>query len=265
MVIDIHTHIFPDELAPKAKETLTRNINYAFLPYTDLTKKGLLEVMDIWGVDISVIQTIITKPSQLEKTNLWAHSVACDRVIPFGGIFPHSPTYKQDIDFVASLGLKGIKFHAEYQDFYVDSPQMLKIYDYAFSKGLIIMQHAGEDIGMPGPYKSNPQRFARVVDQMQGGVMILGHLGGHRQWDQVYEHLMGKNIYLDTSMGFSYYSPEIFLKIVNAHDKDKILFGSDSPWSNGLEEIKKLKELIKDKERQDLILYKNGAKILNLK
>jgi hypothetical protein len=28
--------------------------------------------------------------------------------------------YKRDIDFVVSLGLKGLKFHPEYQDFIVD-------------------------------------------------------------------------------------------------------------------------------------------------
>ena len=232
MIIDIHTHIFPDALASKAKETLLNNVNYRYEPQTNLTEKGLLEKMDLWGIDISVVQPVITKKTQLINTNLWAQSISSDRIISFGGIYPHTEDYKEDINFVCSLGLKGLKFHAEYQDFDVDSPQMLKIYDYALSKGLILLHHAGEDHGMPGPYKSNPKKFANIVDNMKGGIIIAAHLGGHNQWDDVERYLVGKNIYLDTSMGFEYFSAEQFLRIVHAHGADNRLLGSDSPLSN---------------------------------
>ena len=265
MIIDFHTHIFPDALAPKGLETLNKNSNNQFTPVTDMTKHGLLKIMDLWGIDISVVQPVITKQSQLEKINEWAASLnENERLISFGGIYPHTDDYKRDVDFVAGLGIKGLKFHAEYQNFVLDSPEMLKIYDYALSKGLIILHHGGEDPGMPPPYKTSPKQFAHVVDEMKGGVIIAAHFGGHAQWDDVEKYLIGKNIYLDTSMGFSYYPKEQFERIVMLHGADKILFASDSPWSNAHDEIQALRKTSLTDSEKNSILGENAKRILGI-
>ena len=264
MVIDFHTHVFPDDLAKKAMSTLMRNINNIFTPVNDGTLSGLLNNMDAWDIDISVVQPVITKQSQMRKTNEWAKSICSNRIVSFGGIYPHHGDYKKDIDFVADLGLKGLKFHAEYQDFSVDDDKMLKIYDYALSKGLILFHHAGADPGMQMPYKSSPQQFARIVDAMQGGVIVAAHFGGHAQWDDVEKYLAGKNIYLDTSMGFEYFSREQFLRIVKAHGADKILFASDSPWSSARAEVEHLKALPLSANEKNQILSGNAKRLLNL-
>jgi predicted TIM-barrel fold metal-dependent hydrolase len=200
----------------------------------------------------------------MQKTNEWARSICSHRIISFGGIYPHTDDYKRDIDFVISLGLKGLKFHAEYQNFSVDDKRMLKIYDYALSKGLIILHHAGVDPGMPMPYKSSPQQFAKIVDAMKGGIIIAAHFGGHAQWDDVEKYLAGKNIYLDTSMGFEYFSEEQFLRIVKRHGADKVLFGSDSPWSSAQTEIEHLKALPLLESEKNNILYNNAKRLLNI-
>lgn len=264
MTIDFHTHIFPDDLAPKALSALLSNINGIYHPVTNGTKDSLLKNMNQWGIDISVVQPVITKLSQTAKINRWAKGICSDRLISFGGIYPHTDDYKRDIDFVVNLGLKGLKFHAEYQDFNIDDPQMLKIYDYALSRGLIILHHAGFDPGYPAPYKSSPKQFAKIADAMQGGVMIAAHLGGHAQWDDVEKYLIGKNIYLDTSMGFEYFSHEQFLRIVKAHGADKILFASDSPWSNAKAEIETIKSLQLHEQEKEMILGLNAKRILGI-
>lgn len=264
MVIDFHTHVFPDNLAEKALGTLLHNINYLYEPYNDTTLSGLIRNMDAWGIDLSVVQPVVTKPSQMKSLNAWAASICSDRILSFGGIYPHTDDYQRDIDDVAELGLKGLKFHPEYQDFVLDDDRMLKIYDYAFSKGLIILMHAGADLSMPGPYKSSPRQFARVVDAMQGGILVAAHFGGHSQWDDVERFLMGKNIYLDTSMGFEYYSSDQFLRIVRGHGSERILFASDSPWSNARTEVEHLRSLPLAEDEKDNILYRNACKLLCL-
>jgi predicted TIM-barrel fold metal-dependent hydrolase len=266
MIIDFHTHAFPDDLAEKALYTLLRNLDNLYTPVNNATISGLLKNMDEWNIDISVVQPVITKQSQLQKTNEWARSIGSDRIISFGGIYPHTGDYKSDIDFVAGLGLKGLKFHAEYQDFRIDDQKMLKIYDYALSKGLIILHHAGAVPGMPRPYKSSPRQFARIVDALKGGIIVAAHFGGHAQWDDVEKYLVGKNIYLDTSMGFQYFSDEQFLRIVKHHGADKVLFASDSPWSNAKTEMEHLKALpLSEKEKEkESILGDNAKRLLNL-
>ena len=264
MIIDFHTHLFPDDLAEKAISILSSNTKDCFKPAHEGTISGLLKSMDDAKINISVVQPVITKASQMEKTNEWVKSLSSERIIPFGGIFPHTDDYKRDIDFVVALGLKGLKFHAEYQDFSIDEKKMLPIYDYALSKGLIILHHAGVDPGMPAPYKSSPQQFSKVVDAMQGGVIIAAHLGGHLQWDDVEKYLVGKNIYFDTSMGFEYFSKEQFLRIVKNHGVDKIIFASDSPWSCAKTEIEYIQSLPLNENEKHSILYGNATRILQI-
>lgn len=264
MTIDFHAHAFPDDLAQKALSVLVANAKYTLTPVSDGTISGMLKNMDDWHIGISVVQPVITKQSQMKKTNEWARSICSERVISFGGIFPHTDDYKRDIDFVCDLGLKGLKFHAEYQDFMIDDEFMLKIYDYALSKGLIIMHHAGVDIGLPPPYKSSPKQFARIARAMQGGVIIAAHLGGHKQWDEVENELIGENIYLDTSMGFDYFSGEQFVRIARNHGIEKILFASDSPWSSAEKEINHINELPLTETEKSAILGCNAKRLLNI-
>jgi predicted TIM-barrel fold metal-dependent hydrolase len=264
MIIDFHTHVFPDDLAKKALCSLVSNIDEIFTPVTDATLNGLLTHMDECAIDISVVQPVITKQSQTVKTNEWAKSICSERIISFGGIYPHTDDYKRDIDFIVSLGLKGLKFHAEYQNFVIDEPRMLKIYDYALSRDLIILHHAGFDPGFSEPFKSSPQRFAHIADAMKGGVIIAAHFGGHAEWDDVEKYMVGKNIYLDTSMGFDFYPEEQFLRIVKNHGANKVLFASDSPWSNAKTEIAHLKMLPLPETEKELIFSGNAKRILKI-
>ena len=265
MVIDFHTHVFPDKLAPRAIKALDDDAGNIYELANDGTVSGLLKNMDDWGIDISVIQPVITKQSQMRSTNEWAASVQSDRLVSFGCIYPHTDDYKRDIDFIAGLGLKGLKFHAEFQDFIIDDERMLKIYDYALDRGLILLHHAGQDPAYGPPYKSSPRQFARIARDMRGGVIIAAHLGGSDQWDEVEEHLAGSDIYFDTSMGFEYYSHDQFLRIVLKHGADKILFGSDSPWSNALTEAGHLRSMPLSRRDVDAILSGNAKRILNLR
>ena len=264
MIIDIHAHVFPDELAKRAMEALTTDLIEPLEPVADGTRAGLIKNMDLSGVDISVIQPVVTKQSQTAGLNEWARNIQSERLVSFGGIFPHTDDYRRDIDFVISLGLKGLKFHPEYQQYIVDEPRALKIYDYALSRGLILMFHAGMDVGFRPPYKSDPCRFRNIVDSMRGGVIIAAHLGGHQEWEDVERHLAGTNIFLDTSMGFEYYTREIFLRIARAHGADKILFGSDSPWSDAGKEIEHIRALPLSDGEKEMILSGNAKRLLGV-
>ncbi len=263
--IDFHTHIFPDTLAPKAIASLTESAKNLYTPHTDGTKQGLLKSMNDAGIDISVIMPVLTKHTQTVKTNEFSAAAIGDGIRAFGGLFPTEDEYKKDIDFIVSLGLPGIKLHAEYQNFVVDEPKMLRIYDYAFSKGLIIMQHAGFDPAFKAPFRSSPKMFANVIKQLGGGTMIAAHLGGQSQWDDVENYIVGTNIYIDTSMGFERYPTDQFLRIVKNHGSDKILFGTDSPWSDGKKEHEILLSLPLSNTEKENILFRNAEKLLGLK
>jgi len=262
MIIDFHTHVFPDELAARAISVLSMHTYDQYLPVSDGTVSGLLRNMDDWGISVSVILPVVTNQRQFRKVNEWVAGARSERLVSFGGIYPHTDDYKRDIDFVVSLGLRGLKFHAEYQDFVVDDKRMLKIYDYALSKGLILLHHAGFDPDFPPPYRSSPMQFAHIAEEMRGGIIVAAHLGGQSQWDDVEEYLVGSNIYLDTSMGFECFPHDQFLRIVKKHGADKILFASDSPWSSAKTEIELLRSLPLSNVDIRAILGDNARKVL---
>lgn len=264
MIIDFHTHAFPDKIAERAISSLVEKCGNLYMPCANGTLSNLISNMDDFGVTLSVVQPVITKQSQTESLNLWAKEIESERIISFGGLFPHTDDYKRDIDYICSLGLKGIKLHPEYQQFTLNDPKMLKIYDYALSKGLMLLFHAGFDPAYPPPYHSNPKMFAQIYKELGGGTIIAAHLGGQKQWDDVEKYICGTGIYLDTSMGFSYYSKEQFLRILKSHGADKILFGSDSPWSKANEEIAAINSLPISDEEKEQILCGNAKRLLKL-
>jgi predicted TIM-barrel fold metal-dependent hydrolase len=243
-------------------KALCDEIDNQYPPVSDGTAAGLLSCMDEWGVDVSVLLPVITSERQFKKANDFSASLQSERFCCFGGIYPHTSDYKRDIDYVVSLGLKGLKFHAEYQDFVIDEPRMLPVYDYALSRGLILVHHAGFDPAFKPPWKSSPRQFARLARELRGGVIVAAHLGGHAQWEEVEEHLAGTDIYLDTSMGFEYYPRERFLSIVNKHGADKVLFASDAPWSNAGAELAHLRGLPLPPESISAIAGGNAERLL---
>lgn len=264
MIIDFHTHIFEDSLAPRAVEALTVGARGLFFPLHGMKLSDLLEKMDEAGVDRSVVQPVVTKRKQVEKVNSWAAGIISDRISAFGGIYPLAGDWREQIDYVCSLGLPGLKFHCEFQNFVIDSPEMLRVYDYAFERGLVIIQHAGYDPAFSEPFRSSPKQFAHIMEELQGGVMVAAHFGGERQWEDVEKYLAGSDIYLDTSMGFQYYGSETFTRIFNKHGADRIMFATDSPWSDARKELELFNEIpMKDEDRRK-ILSENAERILGL-
>ncbi len=264
MLIDLHVHAFADKLVKRAMDGLLSHYEESKKPHTDGSVAGLLSAMERDGVDISVVAPIATKPEQTVALCRWAEEICSDCIVCIGSINPHSDDYRRDIDIVVSHGLKGIKLHAQYQDFIVDDPEMLKIYDYAFEKGLFILQHSGFDIAYNPPFKSTPAMFANVAKQLKGGVMIAAHLGGMFMWDEVLDKLCGSDVYIDCSMGCEQYTQKQFKDIVEAHGADKIFFGSDSPWGNPKKEYDAIKSCGLSQQQQDLIFYKNAKRLLGL-
>ncbi len=264
MVIDFHTHAFPDGIAHRAIETLVAACGNRYTPCHDGTLSGLKNNMKKFGVDLSVVQPVMTNPRHFMTMNDWAKEICGDGIISFGALHPETEDYKRDIDYICSLGLKGIKFHPEYQNFTLDTPEMLRIYSYALEKGLILLFHAGFDPAFTPPYHSSPRQFHHLWQELRGGTIVAAHLGGQKQWDEVPEWIGPTGIYIDTSMGFEYYSEKQFMDILKTLGSGRILFGSDAPWSRADEEIEAIHKLsITDDQRED-ILHRNAERLLNL-
>ena len=60
------------------------------------------------------------------------------------------------------------------------------------------------------------------------------------------------------------YGPERLTRIIQNHGADKVLFASDSPWSNGQEEIAAIRSLPLEQEQIEMVLGKNAERLLRI-
>ena len=265
MVIDFHTHIFPDAIASKSIAAL--EAKSGIRAATDGTLKGLLDSMQDSGVDLSVILPVVTKPSQFDSVNRFAAEVNGQypgRLLSFGGIHPDCENYKEKLNRIKELGLVGIKIHPDYQGVMIDDIRFMRIIEYANELGLIILTHAGVDIGLPEPVHCPPQKMRKVLDVIKPEKMVLAHYGGWSQWEEVYEYLAGENIWLDTAFIYDYISEEQFLKILKKHGSDKILFATDSPWSDMAKGVNWIRRLPLPQNVTEDILSGNAKRLLEI-
>jgi predicted TIM-barrel fold metal-dependent hydrolase len=262
MIVDFHVHCFPEELAARATAALSERSGVR--PFTDGTVGGIKASMGEAGIDRSVVLSIATRPQQASKITRWAASVQDDAVVAFGSIHPDSPAWREELGAIRDAGLMGIKLHPDYQEFFVDEERLFPIYERALELGLIIIFHAGVDIGLPPPYHCTPDRLRRAVRAFPGGKFVAAHMGGFKCWDEVESCLVGENVYLDTSFSLQWMEPERFLRILREHGHEKVLFATDSPWGGQKEELERIRSLGLTPGEECAVLGGNAAKLLGL-
>lgn len=261
-IIDIHTHVFPDKIAEKTIKFLSQEAQAE--PYLDGTVSDLKRSMDEAGITISVNQPIATTPSQVRSINDWAKGIENGRILSFGTIHPLLEDFAEELRRIRRMGIKGVKIHPDYQRFRPDDESVFPIYESLIENDLIALFHAGVDIGLYPPMFATPQSLARVSENFPKMKLIAAHLGGYECWDDVERHLVGKNVFLDTSFVTDYMAQERLMRIMREHGFDKIMFATDSPWKSQAEEVKKISALPLSEKAKDDIFYRNACRLLNL-
>jgi len=263
MLIDFHTHCFPEKIAQTAIEKLSfaaGGLEY----YTNGTTDSLKELMENEGVTASVVLNIATNAKQQTNVNNFAASINDEKTFfSFGSVFPDSPDALDELERIKSLGLKGVKLHPDYQGFSVDDPKMIPIYKKISSLGLITVFHAGFDYGFKPPFGATPDKMIKALSYFDSPV-VAAHWGGINCAEDVLKHLCGENIYFDLSFGYSIMPKYYAEKIIEKHGTDKLLFGTDSPWHKASMDLRLLNTLGLSEEDLNKIKYKNACKLLSI-
>lgn len=263
MLIDFHTHAFPERIAGRAVSGLAHGSG-GMVPQTDGTLASLKAEMDKDGVDISVVLSIATNPRQQHSVNDFAMELNRDeRIVAFGSVHPDAPDALEELERIASSGLKGVKFHPEYQCFYANEERMKPIYRKISELGLITLFHAGQDIGFAPPYHGLPEHLLGAMKWLDGPV-VAAHWGGYCCGAEVLDRLCGENLYFDLSFGYGCIPKPTAQAIIDKHGPDRLLFGSDMPWHRPEWELRLIHSLDISPEDKEKILWKNAAKLLKL-
>lgn len=282
MIIDIHTHIFPEKIAASTVNKL-KHFSHT-QPFSDGSAANLQASMKKAGVDCSVVLPVATNTRQVCHVNDSSAQIN-ERgpetgIYSLGCIHPDFDGWKEELARIASMGMKGIKLHPQYQQTDFDDIRYLRILDRCGELGLFVLSHAGLDIGLPGRDNCTPEMVVRALRQVGPVKLILAHMGGWRQWDRVEELLWDTEVYLDTSYSLGsivplesdYYRPEElplmppeqFVRMVRKFGAHRLMFGTDSPWDGQAEALAHLRALPLEPSELDAILGGNAQKLLGL-
>lgn len=240
-IIDFHTHAFPDRVATAAIPALEAEGNIR--AHLDGTVVGLLASMDRAGIDQSVVCSIATRPEQFKPILHWSRAIRSERIIPLPSLHPADPDLLAHLALVHAEGFKGIKMHSYYQNYLLDDPRLDPLYATLAETGLILVIHAGYDIAYPRVRKADPQRIRAVCRRFPDLKLVATHLGGWDEWEDVEEVLVGEPVWMELSFALDHLAPERVRRILLAHPADRLLFGTDSPWTDQAASLERLGQL----------------------
>jgi molecular chaperone Hsp33 len=106
MLIDFHTHAFPEKLSQKAMEGLSY-ASGGLKPQSKGTVLSLKQEMEKDGVDISVVLSIATNPKQQTNVNNFAKELNDKKsVFAFGSVHPDADKVLDELERIKDMGLK---------------------------------------------------------------------------------------------------------------------------------------------------------------
>ena len=264
-MIDMHLHLYPDELATRTLQQLAKTAGVSVC--TDGTARGTRERLKQWGFSYGVAMHIATSVHSMHKVNDFAASVQGDGLLCFGSVHPEAEDAAEEVWRIKNLGLYGVKLHPAYQGFAADDPKMGKIYEEIEKAGLPVTFHAGFDPYMPDSDFASPFRIAQVAKGYPKLKVIAAHLGGLARWEDAERELFGKeNVYLDTAMLALCWKREKkeLVRMMRAHGVDRVLFGSDCPYSSPEMEAELIRGLGFSEEERYRIMEGNARELLRL-
>jgi len=279
-IIDFHTHTFDEYVAKRAIDKLSKSAN--IINYADGTDSCLEKLNIDESIDLSVVLPVATKIMQADGIN--AKNVKKNAaennngLLYFAAIHPEDSNIRRKLSTIKGAGFKGIKLHPVFQDAYIDEKCYLELIDTASDLDLITVIHAGYDISFPGVEYADVKYLLNMIQEVKPRNLVLAHMGGWGQWDMVESDLAGADVYLDTSFCLEKHIPldnngtvcdvnlsaEQFLRIVKLHGSDKILFGSDSPWTSRTESVQNIKATGLDQEDLKNIFFDNARRLLKI-
>jgi predicted TIM-barrel fold metal-dependent hydrolase len=264
MIIDSHTHTYPDKIAGTVQEMMESQRGEHL--FGKLTIESLLKSMEENGIDASVTFCIAEKPSVVKPANDFILNT-CDgkRVIGLGAIHPDFEDYKDEIDRLRKGGIKGIKVHSYFQNCRPDEERMFRIYE-ALGDDMMVYFHSGavgKSYSSSDVVPSAPDTIARVLEAFPRLKMVAAHFGGLYMLEEARKHLLGKNLYLDTcwTPDMDLLDKKVIADIIKEHGSDKVLFATDFPFGEVKKPLEWIRGLPLGDEDKKRILGENARKL----
>jgi len=199
------------------------------------------------------------KPSHVRHINefILSQTAIHPEFTGFGTVHAAMENLEEEVEFIISAGLKGIKMHPDTQLFDIDDPRLFPMYERM--RGVIpVMLHMGD----PRYDYSRPEKLRHVMDLFPGLEVIAAHFGGYSMPDIAYDNLYDTDCVMDISSSFMFMTREKAVKLIRTYGTERLVYGSDFPLWNPVEEVKRFLSLGLTDAEIEQIAYKTALRVL---
>lgn len=259
-IIDIHTHIYPDEIAQKATDSVRKFYSIG-CDTMNGTVDMLLEKGKQTGIEHYVILPVGIRPDRVRHINDFIQQEAAKHscFIPFGTVHAAMEDLSDEVERLLTLNVKGIKMHPDSQQFPIDDIRLFPMYE-AIRGRIPVLLHMGDR-----RYNySHPVRLRKVLDMFPGLKVIAAHFGGYSMYETARELLQDTDCVMDISSSMMFMEQGVPEKYINQYGAERIAFGSDYPMWDPVKEVEKFLQLDLTDDQKEQIAYKTATRILNL-
>lgn len=262
MIIDFHTHFYPEKIVERALATAREKANLE--PALNGTRSDLIRSMQHAGIDYAVALPLVTNPGKGAGLIKWAAGENTPPIIMLGSVHPRDAEFAETLQQAQAAGFSGIKVHPEYQSFSFDEEALDPVWSMISDMGLFLITHAGEDAGFAPPFHSNPPSLRKLHERHPKLKLVLAHGGSWKMWDEVKEYLTGCNIYYDLAFVGETLPRQQYRELIELLGVERCLFGTDSPWCDQVHALELLHDTKIGSAAEEMIHAGNAVKLLNL-
>ena len=260
-IIDIHTHIYPDDIALKATNSVREFYHVGEDGEMDGTVGMLLRRGKMAGISKFVVLPVAIRPDRVQGINdfLLEQTRIHSDFIGFGTVHAKMEGLTDEVQRIMDMGLHGIKMHPDSQRFAIDDPRLFPMYEQIQGK-LPVILHMGDH-----RYDySHPVKLRRVLDTFPRLQAIAAHFGGYSMYETAYDLLKDTDCIMDVSSSIMFMPKGVAEKYINAYGAERMAFGSDYPLWDPVTEVNRFMGLNLTMEQKEQIAWKTAHRFLKL-
>ena len=218
------------------------------------------------GIEKAVCWLMPQEVDDVSESNRYIYE-KCKQIpmfVPFGWSNVREGIDKALSDAITCLdeyGFKGVKLNGAQNEYFIDSPEALRVCEQIAKRGKMIAFHIGTDY----PNHTNPHRAAVVANEFPETPIVMIHMGGASTTEENVSRRVidvAKSCPNMVLIGSAIKAKDVKVAI-DELGSERVMFGSDMPFGDPAACIADYKQMLAEYDQTvvDNVLYKTAERV----